>query len=102
MPLGPFIYVFHQYMGTDPSWKGKTPCFSSFFLHDPLLEKGEITKIRFLGDKKIGFSGWFIVASVYKHNSDKIIVPFGIFSDFQGVLNFLNSSKSFKSFNLKS
>ena len=80
--------------------KVEPPCSSSFLLHDPLLENGEIKKIRFQGDQKICFSGYIIVASIYKHNSDKIIVPFGLFSDFKGVINFPNSSKSFKLFNL--
>ena len=58
MPPGPFIYVFliNIWVLIHPEKVGP-PCSSSFLLHDPLLEKGEIKKIRFHGDQKIGFSG---------------------------------------------
>ena len=66
MPPGPFIYVFfiNIWVLIHPE-KVEPPCSSSFLLHDPLLEKGEIKKIRFQGDQKICFSGYIIVASIY-------------------------------------
>ena len=60
MPPGPFIYVFFiNILVLIHPEKLEPPYSSNFLLHDPLslLEKGEIKKIRFRGDQKIGFSG---------------------------------------------
>ena len=59
MPPGPFIYVMfiNVWVLIHPEKvEPPIPMLFQFLLHDPLLEKGEIKKIRFQGGQKIGFS----------------------------------------------